>query len=172
MKSASRLRIPVLAARLAAAALLGSLPLAAAAQETPSNAIVIDGYAAEAAVYGDTASYPSMLTLAFHNAANVDATDVKFAVEGDRHGAIEIDDVGRFSPGVTIRRRFIGLDVAGGDSMRVTEVRYADGSTWMDDDRRALRELQRRQAAEPQPESALSAKVPAGPVQTLPFSEL
>jgi hypothetical protein len=134
------------AAALAAGLLSSALPLVASAQTTPSNTISLERYSVKAAESPNAfdASAPGMVNLSFVNRGAVAATEVRFVVENGHEVDAVIDDVGRFSPGVEINHRFQEWSVSDGASVRVGAVRYADGSSWGENDLPALRE--RRQS--------------------------
>lgn len=84
-------------------------------------------------------STPGYITIAFKNESDVAAKSVEFRVtDADGHET-RFNDVGTFSPGAQIRHSFqiFGLGIEG--AAEITEVRFADGSTWDNDSPRPVR---------------------------------
>jgi hypothetical protein len=72
---------------------------------------------------------PGQVGIAFKDTADSAAREVTFRIQDPSGRQADIDDVGNFSPGVTIVHNF---PVATHDTpqVRVTHVELADGTTW------------------------------------------
>jgi hypothetical protein len=124
------------AATIAAGLLTSTLPVVAQAQAIARNTIGLEGFTVSAGLHPNTSdgeSAPGFITISFVNRGDVAATEVRFVVESSLQPDAVIDDVGRFSPGVSIRHRFQNDAISSDAKVHVAEVRYADGSTWTED---------------------------------------
>jgi hypothetical protein len=120
-----------------ASALLSALagaPLLVSAQTTaPSNPVVVSNvraYPAEDVGNGEM-TRPGALDVTFHNTRDIAATDVAFEVSSNGMHLDYIHDTGSFAPDVTIRHEFSDQSYATDQSVKVTRVKFADGSVWV-----------------------------------------
>jgi hypothetical protein len=98
----------------------------ALANTTASGPIVVNHVGVQATEDG---AGPGFLSLAFENTSNVTATEVIFEFSGDAYFQ-RIDDVGTFTPGVSIKHAFLDDSSSPVQKVRVAEVDFADGTTW------------------------------------------
>jgi len=74
---------------------------------------------------------PGLASIAFTNTAPVPATNITFDVLGyDGRVINQYEDVGTFSPGVTIRHTFPDHNLDTDQQIKVESVRFADGAIW------------------------------------------
>lgn len=145
------------AASITAITLLAGGPALAAAAPTATPVAVNSAAAAPIAITSTEVQLPSVtqsmsgfgfnegyapgsLTVSFRNNGTVAATDVIFQLDDNGAPAGQISDVGSFAPGVTIVHH---LNVVPGDAnehVSVAEVKFADGSVWINQAPRALRQ--------------------------------
>jgi hypothetical protein len=76
---------------------------------------------------------PNFLNIAFENKHAVDAKKVVFDVRGGAYRQ-RIADIGTFAPGVSINHAFLDYSSAPERHVRVVEVDFADGTTWLGGD--------------------------------------
>jgi hypothetical protein len=99
----------------------------AGAPETGSP-VVLRAYRVDA---GNTVEFrPTFAAVVFENTAKMTATQVVF--QSEVGGAI-VDryyDAGIFAPGATLTHSFLDFSDAAGQRIRITEVRFSDGTSW------------------------------------------
>jgi hypothetical protein len=133
------------AAAIVAGAVLAVVPgLGAAAAPSPYNTITLQSYRFDVAGGSDgvAAVYHGHVYVTFRNDGEVPATAVTFEIVNAGEGAGRIEDVGTFVKGARIEHAFHWTRE--GETLRVAQVRYADGTTWDSDD--AAAPTARRQA--------------------------
>jgi hypothetical protein len=136
MRNTSRL------AALAAALLLAGAPVLASADDTTDMAaadiatapIQVNNVQFTAENTADGSYGPTAAEIAYTNASSQPATEVVFAVTSDGNVVDMYDDVGTFSPGVTIDHTFQALTQADPSQVSVAQVTFADGSVWVNPD--------------------------------------
>jgi hypothetical protein len=80
---------------------------------------------------GNTAEYrPTFAVVVFENMAKTTATQVVFEVEVGGAIVDRYYDAGTFSPGATLTHSFLDFSDATGQRIRITEVRFSDGTSW------------------------------------------
>jgi hypothetical protein len=113
---------------------LAGAPLLVSAQTTgPSNPVIVSNvrvYPAEVVGNGEMFR-PGALDVTFRNTRDVAATGVFFEVSSDGKHLDNIHDTGSFAPNVTIRHEFPTQSYATDQSVKVTRVKFADGSVWI-----------------------------------------
>jgi hypothetical protein len=80
-------------------------------------------------------AYPGIVTVSFTNTNPVSATDIVFAVRGNKGRYIDaFEDVGTYAQGQAVRHTFTGV-LTGNDSeqnkVEVEKATFADGSVWL-----------------------------------------
>jgi hypothetical protein len=121
------------AATLGAALFLATAPAAAyASTATPGAPITISDVQVQPANEGDGRG-PGFVSLAFNNTSNQTATEVVFELDVDGAYSDHFDDVGKFTPGTTVRHAFQTDSDAADQQLKVAEVKFADGSVWLND---------------------------------------
>lgn len=89
-----------------------------------------------------------LVTLSFENTADVPATDVTFDLSSAGQNLGDYDVRGTFAPGVEIQHESFGTpSVIAPEQLSVAEIRYADGSTWQNENQ--PNPTERRQASAP-----------------------
>jgi hypothetical protein len=116
---------------LLATSIAVSAPLAASAAQTAAPIAVSDVNVQPSGSLNQ--SGPGFISLAFANTSNVTANEVVFELNTGS-AARQIDDVGSFAPGATIRHAFYDLSSSPDQQIKVIKVQYADGSTWSNAD--------------------------------------
>jgi hypothetical protein len=122
-----------IAGAIAAAAIALAAPAAASAADEP---IQVDHVAVSpASDFSNNFAYPGIVDVSFTNTNPTAATDVVFAVRGYKGRYIdEINDVGNFAPGQTIRHSFNGVLTGSPQepnlTVEVEKATFADGTTW------------------------------------------
>jgi hypothetical protein len=123
------------AAVLGAAAVLAGLPVLGTAAAPANNTITLRSY--EISDFSGnnevSSSGQGHVRVSFRNDGDMAATAVIFDVLNDGEYAGHIDDFGTFSKGVTITHQFHWVNVHQGESLRIAQVRYADGTIWSTD---------------------------------------
>ncbi|HEV8020083.1 MAG TPA: hypothetical protein VGP41_02395 [Candidatus Lustribacter sp.] len=127
-------------AALAAALLLAGAPALASADDV-TDAAAVDTVTAPIQVNNvqftaentaDGSYGPAAAEIAYTNASSQPATEVVFAVTTPDGNMVDMyDDVGTFSPGVTIDHTFPALEAADASQVSVAQVTFADGSVWL-----------------------------------------
>lgn len=117
----------LLGGALAASVLALAAPATA---QTTSNPIALQRVDTAPIVRVD--SVPATVRLAFENTAATAAREVTFRITDGSGRQVEVDDVGTFSNGVTVRHDFRVAALGDGISVRVVRVKLADGSGWVD----------------------------------------
>jgi hypothetical protein len=74
---------------------------------------------------------PGALDVTFRNTRDVAATDVAFEVASNGMDLDNVHDTGSFAPNVVIRHEFSDQSYATDQSVKVTRVKFADGSIWI-----------------------------------------
>jgi hypothetical protein len=125
------------------AASLLSLAAPATAQTLPSDPIALQ----RVDVIPNTSpssGFPTIVHVAFANTNQLAARKVTFLITDGGGRQVEVDDVGTFTQGTSVRHdfRFASLDSSA--RVRVVSVTLADGSAWSNGSAEAL---PRRQAA-------------------------
>jgi hypothetical protein len=122
------------AVAFAALTTLSGTPLLASAQATVSgNPVIVSQvrvYPAEDVGNGEM-TRPGALDVTFRNARKVAATDVFFEVSSNGMYLTNIHDTGSFAPGVSIRHEFPDESYASDQRVKLTRVKFADGSVWV-----------------------------------------
>jgi hypothetical protein len=149
--------IKPVAASIAALALLAGGPALAAADPTSVPVAVNSAAAAPITITSTELQLPSVtqsmsgfgfnefyapgsLTVSFRNNGTVAATDVIFQLDANGAPAGRISDVGSFAPGVTIVHHLNVDPSDANEHVSVAEVKFADGSVWINQAPRALRQ--------------------------------
>ena len=83
---------------------------------------------------------PGSLNVSFRNDSAVTATAVIFQRDENGAPAGRISDVGSFAPGVTIVHQLNADPSNANEDVSVAEVKFADGSVWINQAPRALRQ--------------------------------
>jgi hypothetical protein len=131
--------IKCVTATLAAALIIAGSPVLASAADMQSGPIHINalsfsgGFSSDSD--GDEANLlPGFANISFTNQNAVKATDVVFALETNGFVIDRFNDVGSFTPGVTIHHSF--PESQPNDTMRVAvaEATFADGTVWQNPD--------------------------------------
>jgi hypothetical protein len=73
---------------------------------------------------------PGVVSIAFQNTADSAAREVTFVVNDAGGHSTQVEDVGTFAKGVTIRHEFHISKVTDGVRASVVHVELADGSSW------------------------------------------
>jgi hypothetical protein len=118
------------AAAIAALTILAGAPALALANTYVPSPITIGNVDIQPQISGTELNTPGSVSLAFRNVSNVAATDVTFDLNSFGATVARIHDVGTFSPGATIRHRFTDSANASTQTVRVAEVKFADGTVW------------------------------------------
>ena len=126
-------------AALAAALLLAGAPALASAYEMATDRqrlVEGSGPTQQRPIRGgkpaDGSYGPAAAEIAYTNASSQPATEVVFAVTSADGKIVDMyDDVGTFSPGVTIDHTFPALTTADPSQLAVAQVTFADGSVWL-----------------------------------------
>jgi hypothetical protein len=122
------------AAAFAAITTFAGAPLLVCAQTTASsNPVVVSNvrvYPAEDVGNGEM-TRPGALDVTFRNTRDVAANEVFFEVSSNGRHLDNIRDTGSFAPDVTIRHEFSDQSYASDQSVKVTRVKFADGSLWI-----------------------------------------
>jgi len=121
------------AATLGAAVILAGAPaVALASAGTSSDPIAISDVQVQPAD-GGHGNGAGFVSVAFDNASSQTATEVVFELDVDGAYAENFNDVGNFTPGTTIKHAFQTDSSASDQQLKVAEVKFADGSTWVND---------------------------------------
>jgi hypothetical protein len=121
------------AATLGAALLLAGAPAVALASDVPSsNPIAISDIQVQPAD-GGHGNGAGFVSVAFDNTSSQVATEVVFELDVDGAYTDHFNDVGNFTPGTTIRHAFQTDSSAADQQLKVAEVKFADGSVWVND---------------------------------------
>ena len=130
------MKTSVISKAILATSIAISAPLAASAAQTapvasfmPSAPIVVSDVNVQPSG-SINQSGPGFISLAFANTSNLTANEVVFQTNSGR----QIDDVGSFAPGVTIRHAYFANSGSTDPQIKVIKVQFADGSTWSNDD--------------------------------------
>jgi hypothetical protein len=116
-------------AALAVALLFTGAPvLALAMPNSLSTPIVVNGV--DITRDAETSTADSTVHVSFTNTSNVTATEVVFELDVNGAFVRNVDDVGEFAPGVTIKHAFEQTADGSEKQVKVVAVRFADGSTW------------------------------------------
>jgi hypothetical protein len=126
---------------IAAAAVLAG-PVFAVAQTSEAPPVTVTA-SITPAVYGTELNYPGEVRVAFVNHQDVPATAVDFALTSHGQTLADIQCLGKFTKGVTIRHTFRTDATQRDQQLAVSSVMFADGSVWSDGE---MVPLQRRQA--------------------------
>ncbi len=73
---------------------------------------------------------PGVVSIAFQNTGDSTAREVTFQVKDVAGHAYNLEDIGTFSKGVTIRHEFHVARITDGARASVVHVELADGSSW------------------------------------------
>jgi hypothetical protein len=120
------------AASFAALTILAGVPAFALADTSAqSNPIVVNGVHLDPSEHG---TGPGSVSVNFQNTSKATATEVIFALDVDGTQIDTFTDEGSFAPGVTIKHTFDTTSVASAAQVKVSEVKFADGSTWASGD--------------------------------------
>jgi hypothetical protein len=118
-----------LAAALAATTIAAAAPAIASAETTAPVAI---SSVQNTPALGYLNTYnPGLLTVAFQNTSNVPATDVIFELDSNGKYLDQYDDAGSFAKGVSVTHSFNNWETAIDQRVAVAEVKFADGSVWI-----------------------------------------
>ena len=98
----------------------------------PASAYTSEGPIQVQTVYGsqDFQAVPGVLRIEFENTADSAARAVTFLVNDTAGNQTEVEDIGTFAKGVTIRHDFRLAEVTNGATASVLHVELADGSSW------------------------------------------
>jgi hypothetical protein len=110
----------------ALAASILAAPAAAVAQS--QDPIAIQSVHSVGTEYNSYA--PGVVNVAFRNDGASVVREVTFLVTDSAGNQATVQDVGTFSPGVTIHDNLRVAKLGDSATVRVVEVQYADGSTW------------------------------------------
>lgn len=113
----------VYTAAIAASILALAAPAAAYTEQNPISV---------GNVYGSEGheKTPGVVRIEFQNTADAAAREVTFLVNDAAGNRAEVEDVGTFAKGVTIRHEFHVAKVTDGATATVVHVELADGSSW------------------------------------------
>jgi hypothetical protein len=113
-------------AAVAASLLSVAAPAAAMSNQGPIDVQSVTSVPASA----DDTLVPGVVQVVFQNTADVAAREVTFEITDLTGRTKDVEDVGTFAKGATIRHSF--QVIRGGDSaqVRVVRVELADGSSW------------------------------------------
>jgi hypothetical protein len=118
----------------AAAAVLaaGLVPALVSAQTTAPITIVASQAQPQ---ISDTSAYneSGIAQVTFVNTGNVPATEVDFTLSSNGEALTTLRDIGTFAPNVTISHTFANDQIARDQQLSVSEVKFADGSVWVND---------------------------------------
>ena len=128
-----------LAAALAATTIAAAAPAIASAQTTAP--IAINSVQNIPALGYLNTFNPGLLSVAFQNTSDVPVTDVVFELDANGKYLDRYEDVGSFAKGVTIAHSFNNWETALNQRVAVAEVKFADGSVWINDAVPATRAL-------------------------------
>jgi hypothetical protein len=121
------------AATFGAALILAGAPVVALASAgTSSDPIAISDVQVQPAD-GGHGNGAGFVSVAFDNASSQTATEVVFELDVDGAYAENFNDVGNFKPGTTIKHAFQTDSSASDQQLMVAEVKFAVGSTWVND---------------------------------------
>jgi hypothetical protein len=121
------------AATFGAALILAGAPVVALASAgTSSDPIAISDVQVQPAD-GGHGNGAGFVSVSFDNASSQTATEVVFELDVDGAYAEIFNDVGNFTPGTTIKHAFQTDSSASDQQLKVAEVKFADGSTWVND---------------------------------------
>jgi hypothetical protein len=125
------MNIKRIAASLAALTIIAGGPsIALADTNLSSDPIAINAVNVQPSGESDTVG-AGFVYVEFQNTGNVNATQVVF--ELDVHGAKvgRFNDIGKFSPGVTIKHGFLNTCGDPNAQLKIVKVKLADGSVWV-----------------------------------------
>lgn len=125
-----------------AASIIGLAAPAAALTVQPTNPIAIQQVTSSP----EREFAPGVVRIAYRNTADVSAKEVTFQISDAAGRTADVEDVGSFTPGVTIDHDFRVLKLGDGAQARVVHVELADNSAW--DAPPAPASAVRRQAAD------------------------
>jgi hypothetical protein len=121
------------AATLGAALLLAGAPaVALASAGTTGDPIAISDTQVQPAD-GGHGNGAGFVSVAFNNTSNQVATEIVFELDVDGAYTDHFNDVGSFTPGTTIRHAFQTDSSEADQQLKVAEVKFADGSVWVND---------------------------------------
>jgi hypothetical protein len=117
----------------AALLLVGAPAIALASAGTTTDPIAIShvGVQPADAGHGNGAGFVSV---SFDNNSSQTATEIVFELDVDGAYSQQFDDVGSFAPGTKIRHAFQTDSSSADQQLKVAAVKFADGSTWVNDD--------------------------------------
>jgi hypothetical protein len=119
------------AATLGAALILAGAPaVALASAATSSDPIAISDVQVQPAESGH-GNGPGFVSVSFDNAGSQTATEVVFELDADGAYVDHFNDVGNFTPGTTIKHAFQTDSSSADQQLKVAEVKFADGSVWV-----------------------------------------
>lgn len=123
--------LTTLSATLGAALLLAGAPGLASAQDSQAP-VRIDNVQLVSQSISEHQFTPISAEVSFTNEGPSPATAVEFALESDSGFVLDsFNDVGTFTPGVTIRHSFPDNDSAdAGQRVAVAKVTFANGTVW------------------------------------------
>ena len=116
------------AASLAALTILAGAPaLAFADAGVQNDPIAVNAVRVEPSQHG---TGPGTVSVNFQNNSNATATEIIFALDADGTQIDTFTDEGSFAPGITIKHTFDTTSDVSQAQVKVSEVKFADGTIW------------------------------------------
>jgi hypothetical protein len=126
------------AASIAAITLLAGAPaLALADTNAPAAPIAVSNVQIQEDGGYLNQLMPGLVTVSFKNTRPVAATEVDFELDANGVWLDRITDVGTFKQGATVDHSFTNYSPATNATLTVAEVKFADGSVWLNDENAA-----------------------------------